>query len=172
MNQLSLFDAEDFYEFPKDLLEYRESFLRREEADLLKNKLLKTIPWEQCTQKMYDKMVLTPRLTAWYDDSKYNESEENKKTTNPWTHELLSLKLNRNLGYLIKDCKLFRLNNNKSDQGKLRFYSVTNASYGFGDLFSIKMVFKIYNKHQYNFFRGLISGQYTFCFDHSSIFFS
>lgn len=52
MTQLSLFDAEEFYEFPKDLLEYREKFLSREEADLLKNKLLKTAPWKQRTQKM------------------------------------------------------------------------------------------------------------------------
>ncbi|BAP31052.1 2OG-Fe(II) oxygenase superfamily protein [Chryseobacterium sp. StRB126] len=48
---------------------------------------------------MYDKMVLTPRLTAWYGDSKYNDSEEDKKPTNPWTPELLSLKdrIERNL---------------------------------------------------------------------------
>ncbi|MDR4951256.1 alpha-ketoglutarate-dependent dioxygenase AlkB [Chryseobacterium sp. ES2] len=92
MSQLSLFDAEELYEFPKDLLEYRESFLSKEEADLLKNKLLETAPWEQRTQKMYDKMVLTPRLTAWYGDSKYSDSEENKKPTYPLTPELFSLK--------------------------------------------------------------------------------
>ncbi|WP_449388030.1 alpha-ketoglutarate-dependent dioxygenase AlkB family protein [Chryseobacterium lineare] len=92
MTQLSLFDAEEFYEFPKDLLEYRENFLNREEADLLKNELLETAPWEQRTQKMYDKMVLTPRLTAWYGDSKYNDSEADQKPTNPWTPELFSLK--------------------------------------------------------------------------------
>lgn len=92
MTQLSLFDAEELYEFSKDLLEYRENFLSREEADLLKNKLLETAPWEQRTQKMYDKMVLTPRLTAWYGDSKYNGSEADKKPTNPWTPELFSLK--------------------------------------------------------------------------------
>ena len=36
MTQLSLFEAEEFYEFPKDLLEYRENFLNSEESDLLK----------------------------------------------------------------------------------------------------------------------------------------
>jgi len=60
MSQLSLFDAEELYEFPKDLLEYRESFLSRDEADLLKNKLLETAPWEQRTLKMYDKSFNTP----------------------------------------------------------------------------------------------------------------
>ena len=101
MAQLSLFDAEEFYEFPKDLLDYRENFLTREEADLLKNKILDTVPWEQRTQKMYDKMVLTPRLTAWYGDSQYNESEENKQPANPWTPELLSLKerIEKEFGY-------------------------------------------------------------------------
>ncbi len=100
MNQLSLFDAEEFYEFPKNLLEYRENFLTVEEADLLKNKLLDATPWEQRTQKMYDKMVLTPRLTAWYGDSKYNDSED-KKPANSWTPELFSLKqkIEKEFGY-------------------------------------------------------------------------
>ncbi len=68
MEQLSLFDSEDLYEFPKNLLEYKEHFLIRKEADQLKDFLLETVPWKQRTQKMYDKMVLTPRLTAWYGD--------------------------------------------------------------------------------------------------------
>ncbi|WPO89333.1 alpha-ketoglutarate-dependent dioxygenase AlkB family protein [Chryseobacterium sp. HR92] len=92
MNQLSLFDTEEFYEFPKDLLEYREHFLSKEEADRLKDTLLNTAPWEQRTQKMYDKMVLTPRLTAWYGDSKDYGSEEGKRPTNQRTPELFSLK--------------------------------------------------------------------------------
>jgi alkylated DNA repair dioxygenase AlkB len=90
MTQLSLFDAEEFYEFPKDLLEYKKNFLSWEEADLLKNKLLETASWEQRTQKMYDKVVLTPRLTAWYGDSKYSDSEENK---NQRIHGLLNCSL-------------------------------------------------------------------------------
>ncbi|MGH1518797.1 alpha-ketoglutarate-dependent dioxygenase AlkB family protein [Chryseobacterium sp. JK1] len=92
MNQLSLFDVEELYEFPKDLLEYKEHFLSKEEADLLKDQLLTTAPWEQRTQKMYDKMVLTPRLTAWYGDAKTYDLEKNKKPTNAWTPELLALK--------------------------------------------------------------------------------
>lgn len=92
MSQLSLFDTEEFYEFPKDLLEYRENFLSGKEADQLKNKLLKTAPWEQRTQKMYEKMVLTPRLTAWYGDTKSYSSEENRKPMNPWNPDLLALK--------------------------------------------------------------------------------
>jgi len=52
MTQLSLFEAEEFYEFPKDLLEYQENFLSRKEANELKDQLLKTAPCEQRTQKM------------------------------------------------------------------------------------------------------------------------
>ncbi|WP_159476426.1 alpha-ketoglutarate-dependent dioxygenase AlkB family protein [Chryseobacterium sp. 18068] len=102
MSQLSLFDAEEFYQFPKDLLEYRENFLSREEADQLKENLLQTAPWEQRTQKMYDKTVITPRLTAWYGDSQYNESaDRNTSSRNPWTSELLNLKerIEKEFGY-------------------------------------------------------------------------
>ncbi|MBL7879854.1 MAG: alpha-ketoglutarate-dependent dioxygenase AlkB, partial [Chryseobacterium gambrini] len=102
MSQLSLFDAEEFYQFPKDLLEYKENFLSREEADLLKNLLLKNTPWEQRTQKMYDKMVLTPRLTAWYGDAKsYDSANNNTTRRNEWTSELYDLKerIEREFGY-------------------------------------------------------------------------
>jgi len=103
MGQLNLFDAEEFYEFPKDLLEYRENFLSREEADLLKDKLMHTAPWEQRTQKMYDKIVITPRLTAWYGDKNesYESADNNTVCTNPWTPESLSLKerIEKEFGY-------------------------------------------------------------------------
>lgn len=103
MGQLSLFDAEEFYEFPKNLLEYKEHFLNREEADVLKDHLLKSVPWEQRTQKMYDKTIITPRLTAWYgDDNKsYESADNNISRTNLWTQELLSLKerIEQEFGY-------------------------------------------------------------------------
>jgi alkylated DNA repair dioxygenase AlkB len=117
MSQLSLFNAEEFYEFPKDLLEYREHFLSAEEADTLKALLLENTPWEQRTQKMYDKMVLTPRLTAWYgDDNKsYQPADSNSSKTNPWTPELLSLKerIENEFGYRFNGVllNLYRDNN-------------------------------------------------------------
>ncbi|MGR3857785.1 alpha-ketoglutarate-dependent dioxygenase AlkB family protein [Chryseobacterium indologenes] len=92
MTQLSLFDSADLYEFPKDLLEYREHFLNQEEADRLKIHLLETAPWKQRTQKMYDKMVLTPRLTAWYGDEKNAYPSDNELDAHHWTPELFSLK--------------------------------------------------------------------------------
>lgn len=116
MTQLSLFEAEEFYEFPKDLLEYKENFLSREEADLLKDKLLNSAPWEQRTQKMYDKMILTPRLTAWYGDSKsYDSADNNITKRNEWTPELLSLKerIEKEFGYQFNGVllNLYRDNN-------------------------------------------------------------
>jgi alkylated DNA repair dioxygenase AlkB len=116
MCQLSLFDAEEFYEFPKDLLEYKENFLTREEADILKDKLLNTAPWEQRTQKMYDKMVLTPRLTAWYGDTKsYDSADNNTIKRNEWTPELFSLKerIEKEFGYQFNGVllNLYRNNN-------------------------------------------------------------
>ncbi|REC47583.1 alpha-ketoglutarate-dependent dioxygenase AlkB family protein [Chryseobacterium pennipullorum] len=117
MSQLSLFNAEEFYEFPKDLLEYREHFLSAEEADTLKALLLENTPWEQRTQKMYDKMVLTPRLTAWYGDDKksYQSADSNSSKTNSWTPELLSLKerIENEFGYRFNGVllNLYRDNN-------------------------------------------------------------
>ena len=115
MSQLSLFDAEEFYEFPKDLLEYKENFLSREEADLLKNLLLKNTPWEQRAQKMYDKTVLTPRLTAWFSDNSSSDLDGNVSGANPWTPELYALKekIEKEFGYQFNGVllDLYRDNN-------------------------------------------------------------
>lgn len=116
MNQLSLFDSEEFYKFPEDLVEHRENFLQPKEASELKDHLLHTVQWEQRIQKMYDKMILTPRLTAWYGDSmEFNESENNNKKTNPWTPELFSLKekIEKEFGYRFNGVllNLYRNNN-------------------------------------------------------------
>ncbi|WP_294319308.1 alpha-ketoglutarate-dependent dioxygenase AlkB [uncultured Chryseobacterium sp.] len=116
MTQLTLFDTEEFYEFPKDLLEYRENFLSRDEADQLKDVLLKTTLWEQRTQKMYDKTVLTPRLTAWYGDAKsYGTVDNNTSQTNAWTPELYALKerIEKEFGYQFNGVllNLYRDNN-------------------------------------------------------------
>ena len=93
MGQLSLFSAEEFYTFPKDLLEFREHFLNSEEADLLFAQLLENTPWRQRVQTMYEKKVVTPRLTAWYGDSeKSYKLGGGEFEVNAWTPELLSLK--------------------------------------------------------------------------------
>lgn len=96
MGQLSLFSAEEFYTFPKDLLEFREHFLTSEESDLLFEKLLDTTPWKQRVQTIYDKKVVTPRLTAWYGDSeKSYKLGGSEFEVNAWTPELFALKNRR-----------------------------------------------------------------------------
>lgn len=93
MDQLSLFDSEEFFRFPKELLEYTDHFLPEDEASQLEELLIRNAPWKQRTQKMYDKTVLTPRLTAWYgDESRTYTMSGNHFTVNPWLPELLSLK--------------------------------------------------------------------------------
>lgn len=102
MDQLSLFDSEEYFRFPEELLEYTEHFIPEEEASELQELLLHAAPWKQRTQKMYDKMILTPRLTAWYgDESQAYKLGDNVFTAAPWLPELLSLKqkIEKSSGY-------------------------------------------------------------------------
>ncbi|MFC3157296.1 Alkylated DNA repair dioxygenase AlkB [Chryseobacterium arachidis] len=94
MSQLSLFDADEYYHFPEELLDYTPAFLSEKAASKLEEKLLNETPWKQNTQRMYQKMVLTPRLTAWYgDESKVYHLGGNEFNVNQWSPELLNLKL-------------------------------------------------------------------------------
>lgn len=102
MSQLSLFGSDEYYEFPEELLEYTEHFLEQKEADKLQEKLLLTAPWKQTSRRMYDKTVVTPRLTAWYgDSSKKYHLGNNDFIVSEWTPELLALKekIELNSGY-------------------------------------------------------------------------
>lgn len=93
MSQLSLFDADEYYEFPEELLEYTNDFLSEQQASELLDQFMTTTPWKQNTQKMYDKTVVTPRLTAWYgDSSKMYHLGNNDFQVNEWSPELVNLK--------------------------------------------------------------------------------
>jgi alkylated DNA repair dioxygenase AlkB len=93
MSQLSLFNSNEYYQFPEELLEYTAHFLSEKEAAELEQELLQKAPWKQNTQKMYDKTVLTPRLTAWFgDDKKSYHLGGNEFKVNEWLPELLDLK--------------------------------------------------------------------------------
>jgi len=70
---------------PKEMLEYMPGLFSKEEGDYLLEKFIREAPWKQRVQKMWDKEVLTPRLTAWYGD----RLEEDPI---PWTPELLMIK--------------------------------------------------------------------------------
>ena len=70
------------FNIPDAELILREQFFEKAESDKFYAFLLEQTPWQQRLRKMYDKMVLDPRLTAWY-----GEASENK-----WTQELLTIK--------------------------------------------------------------------------------
>ena len=86
MEQLCFFpEAGQSRGLPKEMLEYRPALFGREESDFLMAKFIRECPWKQRTQKMWEKEVLTPRLTAWY-------GERLEEEPIPWTPELLMIK--------------------------------------------------------------------------------
>jgi len=66
---------------------------------------------------MYDKTVITPRLTAWYgnDRKSYDSADNNTSSSNSWTPELFSLKerIEKESGYQFNGVllNLYRDNN-------------------------------------------------------------
>ncbi|QEM04973.1 alpha-ketoglutarate-dependent dioxygenase AlkB [Mucilaginibacter rubeus] len=86
MEQLCFFpEAGQSKSLPKEMLEYTPGLFRKEESDYLLEKFISESPWKQRLQKMWDKEVLTPRLTAWY-------GERMEEEPIPWTPELLMIK--------------------------------------------------------------------------------
>ncbi|MEO6548049.1 MAG: alpha-ketoglutarate-dependent dioxygenase AlkB [Ferruginibacter sp.] len=59
-----------------------ERFFDKAESDRFYELLLNNTPWQQKERKMYDKIVVDPRLTAWYGE------QEDKV----WAPELLHIK--------------------------------------------------------------------------------
>jgi alkylated DNA repair dioxygenase AlkB len=79
-----LFDEYRYTDFqlPGTDLKLWEQFFSNPESDKHYRTLLDTSPWVQRTRKMYDKMVLDPRLTAYYGGT----------NGHPWTADLLHIK--------------------------------------------------------------------------------
>lgn len=88
MEQMKLFEDADLYRLPVDLMEYQPGFFSKEESDAYYQILNCTTPWEQKEVKMYDKMLIRPRLSAWYGKGK----EESETPALDWTPELLAIK--------------------------------------------------------------------------------
>ena len=94
MEQLSFFgEAGQSKGLPTDYLEYRPGMFCVAESDRLLEKFIQDTPWRQTIQKMYDKEIVTPRLSAWYGDfgTDYSAAGE-VADPNPWTEELLHIK--------------------------------------------------------------------------------
>jgi len=94
MEQLTFFaEAGQSVGLPKHLLDYRPGLLDVQQSDYLLNKFIQETPWEQRIQKLYDKKVITPRLTAWYGDPEvYDYASLTQTKPNVWTPELLHIK--------------------------------------------------------------------------------
>lgn len=94
MEQLSFFaEAGQSKGLPVELLEYYPGFIDQTLSDELLQKLIEVTPWQQRMQKMYDKEVITPRLTAWYGDPEvYDYASLTESKPNYWTPELLMIK--------------------------------------------------------------------------------
>lgn len=94
MEQLSFFaEAGQSVGLPKHLLDYRPCLLDVQQSDYLLNKFIQETPWQQRVQKLYDKEVITPRLTAWYGDPEvYDYAALTQTKPNLWTPELLHIK--------------------------------------------------------------------------------
>lgn len=92
MDQLSLFENEG-YNFPEELMDFEPDFLRQQEADQLFDLLLTVVPWQQRCRKIYDRSVMTPRLTAWYGDEDTNYQLTGKTiVANQWLEPQKGLK--------------------------------------------------------------------------------
>lgn len=90
MIQHKLFDDYEQLLLPHELMDYTPGFIDQKEGDNLLKYLLATVPWQQSKVIMYDKEVLTPRLSAWFGDRPIRADD--KRIPIPWIPELLSLK--------------------------------------------------------------------------------
>jgi alkylated DNA repair dioxygenase AlkB len=93
MKQLNIFGEEKIDFLLPDLLDYRPGVFDMDESNYLMNKFITEMPWQQRSQLMYGKEVITPRLTVWYgdQDADYSISGDSKPPL-PWTEELLMIK--------------------------------------------------------------------------------
>nr|WP_068890358.1 alpha-ketoglutarate-dependent dioxygenase AlkB [Pedobacter panaciterrae] len=94
MEQLSFFAEQGQSPgLPAELLEYHPGLFGERESEFLLQKLIRESPWQQRVVKMYDKEVITPRLTAWYADPEtYDYTSLRRSKPNSWTLELLLIK--------------------------------------------------------------------------------
>ena len=78
---------------PTSLLEYHAGFFKEPLGYQVMDKLISTVSWQQKVVKMYDKKVLTPRLSAWYADAdRFDYTKVDQAPPNSWTPELLYIK--------------------------------------------------------------------------------
>jgi alkylated DNA repair dioxygenase AlkB len=94
MEQLTLFAPSGHSKgLPAQVVEYHADFIKESMAYKLMDILIAKAPWQQKVVNMYDKQVITPRLSAWYaDEDTLDYTSLRKSKPNPWTPELLYIK--------------------------------------------------------------------------------
>jgi alkylated DNA repair dioxygenase AlkB len=94
MEQLSFFsDAGQSPGIPDDLIYYQPGLIDPDTSSRIMQDLITQAPWQQRIVKMYDKEVVTPRLTAWYGDPHtYDYTVLGNAEPTPWTPALLKIK--------------------------------------------------------------------------------
>lgn len=93
MDQLNLFDDRESLLFPENLLQYYPEFLDKDLSLGLMQSLIAEVPWEQHPIKMYGKVLMTPRLTAWYGDPQSGYAYSGTKFDPlPWSKSLATLR--------------------------------------------------------------------------------
>jgi len=94
MEQLSFFkESGQSAGLPAEVLEYLPNIIDDELGNQLMERFIAETPWTQKIVTMYDKQVITPRLSAWYADAEtYDYTSIRKSSPNLWTPELLMIK--------------------------------------------------------------------------------
>lgn len=94
MEQLAFFpECGQSSGLPTDVLEYMPGIFEASLGARLMEKFIAETPWTQKVVQMYDKQVITPRLSAWYaDQDTYDYTSIRKSAPNLWTPELLMIK--------------------------------------------------------------------------------
>lgn len=90
MEQFKLFDDREHLLLPEHLMEYMPGFFDRKESERYLTTFLETITWQQTKVIMYDKEVITPRLSAWFGDRLIRKDDIRPPI--PWTDELWDIK--------------------------------------------------------------------------------
>ncbi len=90
MEQLTLFGKDDPLRLPLHLMEYHSGFFSKSESLHYLEAFIHTIPWQQHKVILYEKEVLTPRMSAWFGD--LPESKQPGRQGLAWTPELLQIK--------------------------------------------------------------------------------
>jgi len=90
MEQFKLFNDREHLALPKHLMDYVPDFFDKKASDLYLKTFVLTTPWQQTKVVMYEKEVLTPRLSAWFGDRPMVKGD--RRPPIAWTEELWQIK--------------------------------------------------------------------------------